>query len=206
MEASSQAVWMTSGKTAHECARRHLSLIRWDYSEHRKSLFGDPEAQKSVVEMDRVLLQRASNDFGEQELQPPSHYAVLRATANLIDTEPDELERIWRAASGSAHGRVWPSLALQKVVPLTEYEPGQFRTLRIPDPEGMTEVLQVADKMMWRGVLRHADFCKADIPRLLEEARLWLASVIPYRKDADPVAVARLQRRELHEESDQAQP
>jgi hypothetical protein len=37
MEAASQAVWMTSGGTAKECARRHLSLIRWDYDEHRKS-------------------------------------------------------------------------------------------------------------------------------------------------------------------------
>jgi len=196
IEAASQAVWMTSGNSAHECARRHLSLIRWDYTEHRKSLVGDVDAQKRVTDMDAQLLDRTARQFSEKELQPPSHYAVLRATAQLVDLEPDQLERIWRAASGSAHGKVWPSLALQHVVPLSEYEQGQFRTLRIPDLDGMTEVLEVAEKLTMQGVLRHADFCKADIPRLIEEARVWLASVITFREDADPDALARLMRRE----------
>jgi len=194
IEASSQAVWMSSGGTAQECARRHLSLIRWDYTEHRKSLTGDADAQQRVTEMDTRLLERTADAFPETDLTPPNHYTVLRAAAPLIDLDPDRMERIWRAASGSAHGKVWPSLALQHVVPLTEYEPGQFRTLRIADPDGMTEVLEVADKMTFHGVLRHADFCKADIPNLLNDARLWLASVVPIRKDADPEAVAWFKR------------
>jgi len=79
--------------------------------------------------------------------------------------------------------------------PLREYEPGQYRTIRIPDTDGMTEVLEVAERMTSYGVLRHADFCGADMPVLIEEARLWLASVVPFREDADPEAIARLRRR-----------
>lgn len=46
------------------------------------------------------------------------------------------------------------------------------------------------------GVLRDADFCKADIQGLIEEARLWLASVITFREDADPDVIARFTRRD----------
>ena len=194
LEAASQAVWMTAGGTALECARRHLSLVRWDYAEHRKSVFGQ-EAKDGVDERDATLVERASGVFTEGDLHPPNHYTVLRAAAPVVGSNPDDLERIWRAASGSAHGRVWPALSLQHVVPLREYEPGQYRTIRIPDTDGMTEVLEVAERMTSYGVLRHADFCGADMPVLIEEARLWLASVVPFREDADPEAIARLRRR-----------
>ena len=193
MEASSQAVWMTGGKTAQECARRHLCLIRWDYEEHRKSL-SDNKRKGRINEMDKSLLRRASDAFSEEELRPPSHYTVLRAAAAVMDLNPDQFERVWRAASGSAHGKVWPSLALQHVVPISEYEPGHLRALRVPDPDKITEVLELAGKMTMYGVLRHADFVKADISALIEEATRWLASVVPFREDADPDVVARLKR------------
>ena len=195
LEAASQAVWMTAGVTARECTRRHLSLIRWDYAEHRKSVFGQ-EAKGRVEKRDATLLDTASGVFAVAELHPPNHYTVLRAAAPVVGRNPDDLERIWRAASGSARGRVWPSLSLQHVFPWTEYEPGQYRTIRIPDTDGMTEVLEAAEQMMTYGVLRHADFCGADIPALMEHARLWLASVVPFREDADPEVVARLRRRD----------
>lgn len=195
MEASSQAVWMSSGETAKECARRHLALIRWDYEEHRKSVAGH-DRKKLISDLDERLVSRASENFPESTLKRPNHLTVLRAAAPEIRFDPDVLEGIWRAASGSAHGKVWPALSLQHIVPLDEYEPGQFRTIRIPDPDRMTEVLNAASEMTMHGVLRHADFCKADIPGLMQEARLWLASVVPLREDADPAVIAELNRRD----------
>lgn len=195
IEASSQAVWLTAGGTARECARRHLSLVRWDLAEQRKSAFS-PEAKQVLKERDATLVQRAAAAFAEDELRPPNQVEVLRAAAPVVDLEADHLVAIWRAASGAAHGRVWPSLALQHVIPLVEYEPGQFHTFRVPDAAKMTEALQVAELITTQGVLRHADFCGADIPRLLEEARLWLLSVVPLREDADPQVVSFLSRRE----------
>ncbi|MGH8523523.1 MAG: hypothetical protein ACREXY_04705 [Gammaproteobacteria bacterium] len=193
MEASAQAVWMTGGESAHECARRNLALIRWDYEEHRKSVAG-AEGKAKITEMDTTLLQRASSVFSTADLDRPNHFTVLRAAAQIIGRDPEDVERIWRAASGAAHGKVWPSLALQHVVPLTEYEPGHFRTWRIPDDGAMTEVLELADAMTNWGVLRFADFCGADIAKLIDESRVWLASVIPLRDDADPDIVARLRQ------------
>lgn len=198
LEAASQAVWMSSGGSAKECARRHLSLVRWDYVEHRKSQ-SDPAAKKRIDEMDARLLERAADTFTAEDLRPPNHYTVLRASAPVIEVEPDELEQIWRAASGAAHGKAWAANELQHVVTLDQYEPGQFRTFQIPDAGPMTRVLKVAEKMTLHGVLRHADFVQADIGALAEEARLWLSSVIPYREDADPglVAFMRQPRRRL---------
>ena len=54
-------------------------------------------------------------------------------------------------------------MSLQHVVPLSEYEPGQFRTLRILDSAKVTEVLEIAEKITMHGVLRFADFSNADI-------------------------------------------
>lgn len=178
MEASSQALWMSAAQSAKDCGRRHLSLIRWDYEEHRKSLAA-PEDKRRVSDMDAALLEYASPIFTETELHPPSQYTVLRAAAPAADYEPDYLERLWRAASGSAHGKAWPSLALQHVVSSTEYEPGRYHTLRIADPYGMTEVLDVAAQMTFRAVLRHALFCGSDIQELVTESTEWLATVIP---------------------------
>ena len=58
----------------------------------------------------------------------------------------------------------------------------------------MTEVLRFADRMVTYGVLRHADLCGADIPRLLGEARRWLIDVVPIADDADPAVIAHLNR------------
>ncbi|WP_157741370.1 hypothetical protein [Jiangella sp. DSM 45060] len=144
LESASQAVWTMAGGSARECARRHLCLIRWDYEEHRKSL-PTTNAKQHVQEMDRLLLERTAPAYKEVELKRPNHFTVLQATAPIIDYVPEDLERIWRAASGSAHGKVWPAIDLQHVVPLAEYEPGHFRTVRIPDVVGMTEALEAAE-------------------------------------------------------------
>lgn len=118
----------------------------------------------------------------------------MRGAAPVKEIDPEDLERVWRAASGAAHGKRWPSLALQSIVPLNVSDPGQHRTLAIPDADGMTEVLRFADRMVTYGVLRHADFCGADIPRLMREARRWLADAVPFAEDADPAVIAHLNR------------
>ncbi len=155
-----------------------------------------PEAKQGLKVRHETLLERASAVFAEGEVRPTNHVEVLRAIAPVVEVEAGHLEATWRAASAAAHGRVWPSLALQHVIPLAEYEPGHFHTFGLPDASKMTEALQLAERITTLGVLRHADFCGADIPRLLEEARLWLLSVSPLREDADPEAVSFLSRRE----------
>lgn len=191
LEASAQAVWMQSGGSARECARRHLSLIRWDLQEHRKSQ-ASTKARELVRTRDALLLKRIEGTFAEQEVKPPSLLTVIQEASVATDQDAEEVERVWRASSGAAHGKNWPSLSLQHVIPTVEYEPGQFRAVRIPDTEAMTEALLVAYEMTSYGALRFADFCGADIETLMKDARIWLAGVIPLKDDADPEVIRRL--------------
>ena len=180
IEASAQAVWMLSGNSAQECARRHLRLIRCDIDEQKKSL---PLAEKvRMDEADKILLARVSEGCSSKDLGPISYFDAIRSACLKVDVAPEEAELIWRAASGSAHGKRWPTLALQHVVPGEEYEPGQFRTIMVPDASAMTDVLSLADKMTTYGVLRFADYSGADIGSLLTEAKTWLGGIIPLKE------------------------
>lgn len=60
------------------------------------------------------------------------------------------------------------------------------------DAAGMTEVLELADRMTAWGVLRHADFSGFEIQPLIDEATRRLATVVPFRDDADLGAIAHL--------------
>ena len=192
IEASSQAVWMTSGATEHECARRHLALIRWDYHEQQKSV-AEPE-KKYIKDMDTQLLARVSGDYHEVELTRPNHVQILEASAPVAGLDAARVILVWRAASGAAHGRIWPGTELQHLLAWREYEPGQLRTLRVPDIAKMTEALHIADTLTRYGVLRFSDFSGAATPTLQRDAIAWLASVIPVRSDADPQELERLRR------------
>lgn len=178
MEAASQAVWMTATAEARECARRHVALILWDYDEQRKSL-ADLDAKARVSDQRATVVERSSGLSADAPLPNPNHLMVLRGAAPEIACDPADIDRMWRAASGAAHGKYWPSLALSEVTPVAEYEPGHFRALRIPDPAGMTEVLRTAGTMATFAVYRHAELCGADLASLAAEAMAWLKSVVP---------------------------
>ncbi|MCL3818552.1 hypothetical protein [Aeromicrobium wangtongii] len=193
LEASAQALWMLEGGSAKECARRHLSLVRWDFHEHHASKT-TPEDKKTVKDREATLVEQSSGDFTEVETRKPDggYLGIIHKAAKLIERRPADLDRIWRAASGAAHGKNWPSTDLQIVVPGEEYEPGQFRAIRIPDADGMTEVLTAAYDMTSRASLRYADHAGADIQANINEARRWLADQITLKEDADPEALRRL--------------
>lgn len=184
IEASAQAVWMLSGKSAPECARRHVRLMRCDISEQRKSL---PVPEKvRMDDADQILLARVRERWSDKDLGPISYLDAIKSACLEVRVSPDEAESIWRAASGSAHGKRWPTLSLQHVVPGEEYEPGQFRTVMVPDPSAMTNVLSLADTMTTYGVLRFADFSGADIASLSREAHTWLGGIIPLKDGVTP--------------------
>lgn len=169
------------------CARRHLCLIRWDNSEYRRSL---PADRKHVArDQDQRLLEGVREHFAEHQLRPPNYLSVLRDTASVVDRDPDEVEVIWRASSGSAHGKRWPAHALQRVTPGEEYEPGQFRTMLMPDPNAMTRALDIADALLTYGVSRFLQLSGADFAAAHQDAMQWLQSVVPMSAASDsPVA------------------
>ncbi len=176
-----------------ECIRRHLSLIRWDLQEHKRSKSNQDEKQEAETR-NRDLIKRVSQGFTEDEIKPPPGYLwVLQQACRASDLylEVDQIERLWRAASGSAHGMYWPTHDLQKLVELPA-EDGEGRRVRVADAHGIAEALQAAYTMTQYAVLKYADFAGADIWSLMNASRAWLASKIALREDADPAVIGRL--------------
>jgi hypothetical protein len=184
LEAASQAVWVLGGGSTHEFAKRHLRLIRWDYSERKKSLSLDEKP--TMVEADRLLGERARPHFTADDLAVPNGYLfVIREAASIVGVDPDETEAIWRAASGSAHGRRWPAAVLQRVIAGQEYEPGKHRAMLIPDPEAITRVMAAASAVSMQGVLRYLHSAGVDIEAAREQAIQSVGATLPLKPGVD---------------------
>lgn len=186
IESSAQAVWVMDTSDPMECIRRHLCLMRWDHREHFKSR-SDPVEKAEIKEREDELVARVAGVFDEAQIRPPNGYLQVIQQAcrhDEVALDAATAERLWRAASGAAHGKYWPNIDLQTVVPGDEYEPGHFRSLMVPDPSGISDVMSTAHTLAQYGALRFADYSGADIPGLIVESRQWLASVLPLRPDA----------------------
>jgi hypothetical protein len=184
MEASAQAVWLMDTRDPVECVRRHLSLIRWDLQEYRKSKNGSSDKQ-TVSATEDDLLHRVSKVFESGDIKPPRGYLeVIRTACDAkgLDLDADTAERLWRAASGTAHGKYWPTLELQRIQVGEEYEPGQHRTTQLPDPLAMTGVLKAASTMSQYGVVLFAQYSGADVEAILGQAMAWVAERIPLKQ------------------------
>lgn len=183
IEASAQAVWLMDTRDPIECLRRHLSLMRWDLQEHRKSKLD--QVDKEVIKARELdLLRRVSQVFQPDDIKPPNSYLdVIRSAcdANGLDLDASATERLWRAASGAAHGKYWPTLDLQTIQVGEEYEPGHHRTTQLPDAVVMTAVLETATKISQYGVVLYVQYSGADVAAVLGEAMAWLAERVPLK-------------------------
>lgn len=194
LESAAQAVWLMDTRDPMICVQRHLQLIRWDLQEYRKSHL-DTAGKERIKEREAELLRRVADVFTKDQLKPPPSYLnVIRDACKPddLDLDKDEVERIWRAASGAAHGMYWSNLELQTVVVGDEYEPGHFRTDSQPNPYLMREALRAADKMTQYAGLRYLTFAGADLEGRRRSALRWLINQITLMPDADPNIIGRL--------------
>jgi hypothetical protein len=194
LETAAQAVWLMDTRDPIECVQRHLRLIRWDLSEHRKSHL-HPHGKQSVKDRDELLVTRVARVFREDEIRPPQGYLWVIQQAcrpDDLQLEPEEAERLWRAASGAAHGMYWTNLELTEVDVGEEYEPGHFRTFTLPDARAMLEVLRASERVATYAALKYVLFLGEDPTRAMAGARRWLAGQITLRDGADPDVRRRL--------------
>jgi hypothetical protein len=194
MESAAQAVWLLSSRDPTECIRRHLRLIRWDLQQHRKS-FLDAEDKERCRTRETDLLARVAQSFTEEELRPPIGYlAVLQSACEPDDLDLDapDVERLWRAASGAAHGMYWPNLELKRLTVGDEYEPGHFRALSVPDSMVMVEIVRSAYKMTEYAALKHLVYAGADLAALVGPAMRWLTDNMTLKPGADPAVLDHL--------------
>lgn len=183
IEGAAQAIWLMGSTDPYECLRRHLSLIRWDLQEHRKSK-PQTAAKEAVQEREQELLDRVAANFSPDRIRPPNGYLYLiksACRASDLNLDENHAERLWRAASGATHGKYWPTPELQHVQVGDEYEPGHFRARTTPDPEELTAVVKAAGTMTRYGVLRFADYSGMAIGDLLRQAQEWVFERIPKR-------------------------
>lgn len=149
--------------------------------EHRKSKLS--QADKDAIKArEDGLLERVGAVFEPDEIKAPRGYLdVIRSAcaASDLGQKPDVAQRLWRAASGAAHGKLWPTLELQRIEVGEEYEPSWYKTLQIPDATAITEVLEAAITMSQYGVLRFVSHSGVDLAVAWGEARDWVAERIP---------------------------
>lgn len=194
MESAAQAVWLMDTRDPVECVQRHLRLIRWDLEEHRKSHL-DPQGKNQVNERDKKLIERVAQVFTKDQIRPPQGYLWVIQQAcrpSDLDLEAAQAERLWRAASGAAHGMYWTNLELTEVEVGQEYEPGHFRTVTLPDPRAILDVLRASEKMVTYAAFKYLLFSGEDPTRLMAGARTWLAQEITLKPGADPNVRRRL--------------
>lgn len=61
-----------------------------------------------------------------------------------VGGDPERWSYLWNAASGAGHGQNWFGMEGYDVELGEEYEPGHYRTTRIPDGSYITEVMEAA--------------------------------------------------------------
>ena len=190
MEASAQAVWMLGAPDAVECVRRHLCLVRWDLEEHRKSKPEGSADKVAIEQEDAELVRRVAGVLSESEIATPGGYLNLfRKVCAIPDFDQgiDEVEQLWRSASGAAHGKLWVGKELQMDAPGS---PG----VKVADPAGIDEALRLATYFVSYGVGKFAMWSGADPIALGSEGMRWLATQATFREDADPAVVATLRK------------
>lgn len=189
IEAASQAVWMMDGDSARECARRHVQLVLHDLDEQRKA--ATDEQRPEIIRARASLLQVLARGISEAEIGRFGGYMqTVKAASAIVAAkgardgcldDTDEIERLWRASAGSAHGKRWPAFNLQIEVSRESMASGHVGTMRVPDPAAITSILKLADAVVTYGVLRYADFCgyEPDLADMLSAARDRLDAIIP---------------------------
>jgi hypothetical protein len=194
VEAASQAVWVMDGDSPQECARRHLQLVLHDLEEQRKAATADQREQ--LAQRRSFLLEVLQGAITEAEIgQFAGYMSTVKAASAIVAAKGDregglgdsaEVERLWRASAGSAHGKRWPAFELQVEVSRETMTTGHVGTMRVPDPAAITKILKLADAVLAYGVLRFADYCgyAADLGSMLAGAGHRLRAVIPRIEDA----------------------
>ena len=169
LESASQAVWVMASRDPHEVLRRHLSLVLADWAEQRKAEI-DPE-RKENLKQQRLDLLNILTSHGIK-VDDPSYLTLVTAAAQEVRTKlsdgdlsnPAQVERLWRASAGSAHGKMWPSLELRVSVEV-DGQPFSF-----PDADAMSAILVLANTVTQYGVFRFIDYAGHE-PQLAERLR-----------------------------------
>jgi hypothetical protein len=160
-------------------ARRHVALVLDDWDQQRKAAI-DPVAKAELKARREEILHLLRP--AELDLNTPSYLMLVTSAVaevrNTLSThelgDPAEVERLWRASAGSAHGKMWPSIELRVTMDING------RSYTFPDATAMSAILVLAEKVTAFGVARFIEHAghQGTLPlRLKQVAHDWYARI-----------------------------
>lgn len=186
LEAASQAVWVMTGDSNRDLAEKHLQLMYSDYLEQRKAyrLQGKRiDAAQAQLDKFKQRVEQSHVDSAKV-LKKISYLAMIRGATEALSAmgkkiAPDEVEYVWRLASGATHGKRWTAFELNDVERLEEYEPGQLRVSRTTRLDVAYRAFSLAYEMAHFGVVMFAARSGLDYFSAQQAAILQVAENIP---------------------------
>ncbi|MEX6466061.1 hypothetical protein AB6N35_17285 [Dietzia cinnamea] len=173
LESGAHAVWLLADvDDPCECVRRLLRMMYKDFGYERKAQLAGGYPVERIDQRMADTVQRAG-DLGagaSPKDKPPGYEGLVRQAAETVGGDADRWSFLWNAASGAGHGQNWFGMVGYDVEIGEEYEPGHFRSTRMPDPVFITEVVEAAAATLQWGVLRWLHLAGYPLTRLTESA------------------------------------
>lgn len=152
IESAAQAIWALSPEEPKVRGARYIMLATWDLHEQLKAAVGEEPRAEIRSRLDPIL---EALGVTARTFRPPRYLDMIReATEFLRLDEPaamssaDGVERVWRSAAAAAHGKRWPDFELHD-----RTDVGDGLVSSVPKIEAISEVLQVAERLLSAGVV-----------------------------------------------------
>lgn len=117
MEASAQTIWILSSEDPAVRAGRYALLATADLKEQARAADTPESAAALNGQLNAIV---TAMGLTPKRFRPPTYLHLLRSAAEFLGEDlpseapreswmsPDRVERLWRASSGAAHGKMWP--------------------------------------------------------------------------------------------------
>jgi hypothetical protein len=166
-------VWLLADvDDPRECVRRFLRMMYRDFEHHRKAYEVGGYATTGIDERMETTVQRA-DELGvgiSPKNRPPGYEGLVRQAADTVGGDAERWAFLWNAASGAGHGQNWFGMVGYDIDLGEEYEPGHFRSTRMPDAAFITEVMEAAADTLFWGVCRWLNLAGYDGHALIKAA------------------------------------
>ncbi|WP_156528131.1 hypothetical protein [Gordonia sp. 852002-50395_SCH5434458] len=181
LESTAHALWLLEvDGDPMECTRRLIRLMLKDFGYHKKAQEVRGGSVEKIEQRIADTNQRAA-DLGlvEPKVTLPGYEGLVKAAAEASGEDASEWSYLWNAASGAAHGQNWFSMVGYDIELGEEYEPGHFRSTRIPDAVYITELMEAAGHAVQWATFRWLDLAGYDAPTRLQESMVAVHERMP---------------------------
>lgn len=159
LESFVQAAWLLDGPTRDERRLRALRMYAHDLDERRKweNEIGrvPPPPAKSGKDREKDVIELGvSMGWSEAQIKRrPTIVGMIEDASKRASFPAGEPKAAWRAASGFAHGRLWPNLGASEATAVALLEGGAWVKTTI-DERKLDELAKWCDRFLERAIIR----------------------------------------------------